>query len=81
VNQKDCKSPYAEESGVNINIDETTFTAGSVANVVRKAGEKIGDGIEVVAEGAGNIYNRVSNSRRGSLVNENEDVKDAEWLP
>ncbi|KAF4521224.1 hypothetical protein B566_EDAN005435 [Ephemera danica] len=79
IRQTECRPPTAEETGLNINIDETTFTANSAANVVRKAGEKIGDGIETVASGATNLYNRVRGNRDGASSNI-EDA-DAEWLP
>ncbi|XP_059471765.1 apolipoprotein D-like [Neocloeon triangulifer] len=76
VKQDDCRTILAED-GLNINIDEKTFTAQSAAEVVRKAGEKIGDGIETVASGASKVYNKV----RGNKDKDDLIEKDAEWLP
>jgi len=76
INQQECRPVTAEESGLNINIDEQTFTAQSAAGVVRKAGEKIGDGIETIASGASKVYNKFSGKDKEDIVE-----KDAEWLP
>lgn len=84
-----CSAP--DEDTLDININPTTFTAGSIAGVVRKAGEKIGDGIEAAAEGASSVYNRfygkegragVKKQDREELSNEPYNPSnDAEWLP
>ena len=47
------------DTNLNINIDKDTFSPQSIAGVVRKAGEKLGDGVEYAAEGVGKIYNHV----------------------
>lgn len=44
ISQTDCPKDASE--GYNIHIDPDTFSAANVANVFRKAGEKIGDGVE-----------------------------------
>lgn len=44
ITQTDC--PKESSEGYNIHIDSDTFSAANVANVFRKAGEKIGDGVE-----------------------------------
>lgn len=54
ISQKNC--PKTKDEGLNINIDDDTFSSQSIAGVVRKAGEKLGDGIEYVAGGAKRIY-------------------------
>lgn len=83
-----CKPP--DEDTLDININPTTFTAGSIAGVVRKAGDKLGDGIEAAAEGASSLYNRFSGSgNNASVKKEREEVgndqynpnNDVEWLP
>ncbi|RZC33917.1 apolipoprotein D [Asbolus verrucosus] len=80
INQKGC--PKEGENGTNINIDPDTFSAQSVAGVFRKAGEKIGDGVEYIAGGAKKIYHKVADSAeekdKSKLVTSNPD---AEWLP
>lgn len=86
ISQKDC--PKANNTGYNINIDEDTFSAQSVAGVFRKAGEKIGDGVEYVAGGAKKIYHKYTdkedvtvnpvNPKTGRYMDSNPD---AEWIP
>lgn len=44
INQTGC--PADGRDGYNIAIDSDTFSASSIASVFRKAGEKIGDGVE-----------------------------------
>lgn len=44
ISHADCPKDASE--GFNIHIDPDTFSAANVANVFRKAGEKIGDGVE-----------------------------------
>lgn len=58
ISQKNCPKNINGTQGVNIDIDDDTFSAHSIAGVVKKAGEKIGDGIEYVAGGAKKVYNR-----------------------
>ncbi|CAH1381744.1 hypothetical protein MTP99_005677 [Tenebrio molitor] len=82
ISQKGC--PKKGENGTDINIDDETFTAGSVAGVIRKAGEKIGDGVEYVAGGAKKIYNKVTSGEddgdKDNLMHATPNP-DAEWLP
>ena len=47
VNQTGCPKT---EGGWNIHIDSETFSTKSIANVFRKAGEKIGDGFEYTVD-------------------------------
>ena len=84
-----CNPP--DDETLDISINPSTFTAGSVAGVVRKAGEKIGDGIEAAADGASTLYHRfygkegrsdVRNRDREELSNDHHNpTNDAEWLP
>ncbi|XP_044739043.1 apolipoprotein D-like [Chrysoperla carnea] len=92
ITQTNCPKPGQNDS-VNINIDDQTFTAHSAAEVVRKAGEKIGDGVEYVSSGVKKIYHKVSDEiqkRQGDSEDQkeqrnnnlNRDPKsEAEWLP
>lgn len=77
IEQTNCKV-NATENGVKINIDEETLTPGSIAGVVRKAGDAIGDGIEAAANGAKKIYNHVASSNEETRLSPDSD---AEWLP
>lgn len=53
IDQSKCPA----STDVNLNIDKETFSPQSIAGVVRKAGEKLGDGVEYAAEGIGTLYN------------------------
>lgn len=84
IDQKNCPSE-STETRVNINIDDDTFSPSNIAGVVRKAGEKLGDGIEIAAEGAKKVYNVVTDddgreSRREEIVR-NQNTGETEWLP
>ncbi|XP_077298334.1 apolipoprotein D-like [Arctopsyche grandis] len=62
ISQKNCpKHPNGTTNGVDININPDTFSAHNVAGVIRKTGEKIGDGFEYVASAGKNAYNHLSN--------------------
>uniref|UniRef100_A0A0K8TRK0 Putative apolipoprotein d/lipocalin n=1 Tax=Tabanus bromius TaxID=304241 RepID=A0A0K8TRK0_TABBR len=82
IEQRNC--PNERSEGVNINIDEDTFSAQSVANVFRKAGEKIGDGVEVVVDTGKKLYNKFTNGteddRNARLITEPAVENDAEWI-
>lgn len=84
ISQTDC--PKTAE-GVNIGIDSDTFSAHSIAGVVKKAGEKLGDGIEYVAGGAKKIYHKVADEVREDTTVVVDKAKkysaepEAEWLP
>lgn len=47
INQNGCPKIENEDKGFNIDINPDTFSAANVAQTVRKAGEKLGDGVEV----------------------------------
>lgn len=44
ISQENC--PKDGSDGYNIHIDPETFSSTNIGNVFRKAGEKIGDGVE-----------------------------------
>lgn len=84
INQMDCKEA---DDGHNITITNNTFTAQNAAGIIRKAGDKLGDGVEYVAEKAKEVYNdhvgdgskdveKVSTRFTATNVN-----PDAEWIP
>lgn len=90
VNQTGC--PKEGEAGWNIHIDPNTFSTKNIANVFRKAGEKIGDGFEYAVNAGKKIYNQYTDSsnEHGSSTTtgghraERLTIKpeaDAEWLP
>uniref|UniRef100_A0A1B6D487 Apolipoprotein D n=1 Tax=Clastoptera arizonana TaxID=38151 RepID=A0A1B6D487_9HEMI len=61
IDQTKCPGQN-DDSGVNININDDTFSPQNIAGVVRKAGDKLGDGVEYAAEGAKKIYNTLSSN-------------------
>lgn len=44
----------------DINIDPNTFTAENFGNVVRKAGQKLGDGVEWVSKAGSKVYHKIT---------------------
>lgn len=86
VSQSDCPKSRNGDHGVNINIDDDTFSAKSIAGVIRKAGEKIGDGVEYIANGAKKVYKDATEDSKekqevpskGRYVTPNPN---SEWLP
>lgn len=77
INQKGCPRG---ENGTNINIDDDTISAKSVAGLIRKAGEKIGDGVEYVSSGAKKIYHSITDDDDKTKAKSTANP-DAEWLP
>lgn len=84
ISQKSCPKNINGTQGVNIDIDDDTFSAHSIAGVVKKAGEKIGDGIEYVAGGAKKVYNKYTKDGEEEIKEKAKTISahpDAEWLP
>lgn len=80
VSQSDC--PKNQTAGYNININDDTISAHAAAEVIRKAGDKIGDGVEYISGKAKDVYNKVSKDSEESGKAEKQKVNpDAEWLP
>lgn len=48
ISQNGC--PKNPDEGLNIDINPETFSSQNIGNVVRKAGEKVGDGVEYAIE-------------------------------
>lgn len=92
INQTGC--PKEGEAGWNIHVDSNTFSAKNIANVFRKAGEKIGDGFEYAVNAGKKIYNQYTDSSKEEVTSNNNNNNgrraerltvsqepDAEWLP
>ena len=47
-------------NSLDINVNPSTFTAENFGNVVRKAGEKIGDGVEWVSKAGSKVYHKIT---------------------
>ncbi|XP_066144764.1 apolipoprotein D-like [Euwallacea fornicatus] len=84
ISQKDC--PRDLDAGYNIAINDETISAKAAAGVIRKAGEKIGDGVEYIAEKTKGVYNKVTDKADDASSAVNAQVRkatdpNAEWLP
>lgn len=86
IDQSGCP----EKDAVNINIDDETFSPESIGGAVKKAGEKIGEGVEYGLKGVKKVYHTVSSSEakdkedRDARREEVIDVRqlgETEWLP
>lgn len=77
---------------LDINIDPNTFTSENFGNVVRKAGEKIGDGVQWIAQTGSQVYHKIAgteethatterNSRVTSSNGERLETNEVEWIP
>jgi hypothetical protein len=85
VSQKSCPK-LNEDGGFNININPETFSAKNIGSWVRKAGEKIGDGVEVVVSGSKSLYNKWRGDSRESgetarLTQAPANNNDDSWMP
>ncbi|XP_044739219.1 apolipoprotein D-like [Chrysoperla carnea] len=61
IPQTNCPNYFngTENNLVNIKIDDQTFTAKSAANVIRKVGYKLGDGIEFSGKITASLYDHL----------------------
>jgi len=88
ISQSGC--PHGNNT-LDINIDPNTFTSENFGNVVRKAGEKIGDGVEWIAQKGSSVYHKIAgteetttterNDRRYKNSGERLETNDVEWIP
>lgn len=61
VTQTNC--PTGNNS-LDININPNTFTAENFGNVVRKAGQKLGDGVEWVSKAGSKVYHKITGTEQ-----------------
>lgn len=78
IKQSKCPEVSAEDSKVNVDINPNTFSSQNIGGWVRKAGEKIGDGVEWAVGKGKQIVSRVS-SYSGEESAENRSGK--MWMP
>lgn len=80
INQSNCPS-LVGDTKINVDITPETFSSQNIGSWVRKAGEKLGDGVEWTVGKAKTIYKKVS----GSDDNEERSAKMTEekpaWMP
>ncbi|XP_076644506.1 apolipoprotein D isoform X2 [Halictus rubicundus] len=88
ISQSDC--PKGNNT-LDINVDPNTFTAENLGSVVRKAGEKLGDGVQWVASTGSKVYHKLAGSEEKSTSKPEENTRAAitrtyetnevEWIP
>lgn len=78
---------------LDININPNTFSAENICHVVRKAGEKIGDGVEWVAKTGSKVYHKLTGTSSDQPPKKTEsqtvaavqgsfpESNDVEWIP
>lgn len=76
---------------LDINVDTHTFSAENLGNVVRKAGEKLGDGVQWVASTGSKVYHKIAGSEERNTIKPEENTRAAitrdlamnevEWIP
>lgn len=79
-------------NSLDITVDPSTFTSQNIGNLVRKAGEKVGDGVEWVANMGSKVYHKLTGSEEKitskpqettekNLMRHYEETNEVEWIP
>ncbi|KZC13376.1 PREDICTED: apolipoprotein D-like [Dufourea novaeangliae] len=77
---------------LDINIDPNTFSAENIGNVVRKAGQKLGDGVQYVASAGSKVYHKLTGNEQKNTSSRPEEntraaitggyeTNEVEWIP
>lgn len=73
---------------VNIDINPGTFSAENFGKLFKKAGEKIGDGVEWVASAGSKVYHKITgkeetnkSSTNKPIPREKIETNEVEWIP
>lgn len=91
IKQANCPN-VNQETKINVDIDPNTFSAQNIGSWVRKAGEKIGDGVEWTIEKSKNLYDKVKGgeerqktvsmtSRSGRIESDESQESSSFWFP
>ncbi|XP_043678351.1 apolipoprotein D-like [Vespula pensylvanica] len=92
ISQNGC--PHDNDT-FDINIDPNTFTAESFGSAVRKAGEKLGDGVQWVAHAGSKVYHKITGTEESTTSKPEEthrvipvmrdsgkyETNEVEWIP
>jgi len=84
INQTGC--PTHDEKGYNIHIDQDTFSAANIGGVVKKAGEKLGDGVEWTIDATKKLYKSIRGQSATDAPTDHENLRnfngdpEAEWI-
>ncbi|BET02236.1 Apolipoprotein [Nesidiocoris tenuis] len=62
IDQNKCPG-VNDQTNVNVDINPETFSSQNIAGVVRKAGEKLGDGVEYAADGISKVYHGIKDKK------------------
>lgn len=82
INQSNCPI-LGQDTKINVDINPETFSSENIGNWVRKAGQKIGDGVEWTVDKAKGIYRSVSGGSE-SISERSAKMTEAEkpiWMP
>lgn len=71
ISQVDC--PQGNNS-LDINVDPSTFTSESLGNAVRKAGEKIGDGVQWLGQAGSHVYHKLTGTEENDHTSSTTDA-------
>jgi apolipoprotein D and lipocalin family protein len=83
ISQSSCPSAGGEAK-VNVDITPETFSSQNIGSWVRKAGEKIGDGVEWTVDKAKTIYKKVSGDSSPNSGDRSAKLEEGEkpiWMP
>ncbi|XP_071571297.1 apolipoprotein D isoform X1 [Temnothorax nylanderi] len=89
ISQSGC--PHGNNT-LDINIDPNTFTSENFGNVVRKAGEKIGDGVQWISQTGSKVYHKIAGTEETASTTERNshstirngerlETNEVEWIP
>lgn len=82
INQSNCK--MVNDPKINVEINPETFSSQNIGSWVRKAGEKIGDGVEWTVDKTKKIYKSVTRDSGESISERSGKVTESEkpaWFP
>lgn len=75
---------------LDINVNPNTFSSENLGNVVRKAGEKLGDGVQWVANTGSKVYHKLAGSEENNTKPEERagvgtykeiETNEVGWMP
>lgn len=83
ISQSNCPSAGVD-SKINVEINPETFSSQNIGSWVRKAGEKIGDGVEWTVDKAKTLYKKVNGDSSPNSGDRSAKVQETEksiWMP
>jgi apolipoprotein D and lipocalin family protein len=82
INQSNCPT-ITGDTKINVEINPETFSSQNIGSWVRKAGEKIGDGVEWTVDKAKSVYKKVSGDTSPNSGDRSAKLTEADsiWIP